>query len=200
MLLNFDLTNFTKKYIMRNYFLALTILLMLGGCSTLKVTYDYDKETDFSKYKTYSMLPWNPELNKIVNDLDRRRLQDALKNEMNARGLEYKESGGDLGLSLYIVVEQKTSVTAYNNYYGGYGGYRYGGWGWGMGYGTTTYQESDYLVGTAIVDFFDEESKSLVWQGIGTGTVNENPKDREERIERSMGKILYNFPIKKVKN
>jgi len=169
------------------------------GCSSLKVSYDYDKEADFTKYKSYSMLPWNPELSKIVNDLDKRRIQTALKLEMNARGLEYKESDGDVAVSFFIVIENKTSVTAYNNYYGGYGGgYRYGGWGWGMGYGTTSYQEHDYLVGTAIVDVFDDDTKSLVWQGIGSGTVNENPKDREERIERSIGKIMYNFPIKKV--
>ena len=183
---------------MKNYLIALT-LLMLMGCSSLKVSYDYDKDVDFTKFKSYTMLPWNPELNKIVNELDKNRLLAAIKSEMNARGLEYKESGGDLAVSIFIVLENKTSVTAYNNYYGGYGaGYRYGGWGWGMGYGTTTYQEYDYLVGTAIIDVFADETKSLVWQGIGSGTVNENPKDREERIERSIGKIMYNFPIRKV--
>jgi hypothetical protein len=182
-----------------NKYLIILAIFLFTGCSSLKVSYDMDKNTDFTKFESYSLLPWNPEMNKIVNDLDRRRLQDAIKKEFNSRGLEYKESGGDIAVSIYIVVEQKTSVTAYNNYYGGYGmGYRYGGWGWGMGYGTTTYQESDYLVGTGIIDVFDDESKELVWQGIGTGTVNENPNDREERIERSIGKILYNFPIKKV--
>ena len=136
-----------KLKTMKNFTILILITLVLSSCSSLKVTYDYDKNADFTKYKSYSMLPWNPELSKIINDLDKARFQNAIKEEMNARGLEYKESGGDIGVSLYLVFEQKTSVTAYNNYYGGYGGYRYGGWGWGMGYGTTTYQESDYLVG-----------------------------------------------------
>jgi hypothetical protein len=94
------------------------------------------------------------------------------------------------------VVDQKTSTTAYTNYYGGAGyGYRRGGWGWGSGHTTTTYSESDYLQGTLIMDVFDNESKELIWQGVATGTVKEKPEKREKSIPKTVGKLMKKFPI-----
>jgi hypothetical protein len=54
------------------------------------------------------------------------------------------KNNGDMVVSLFVVVDQKTSTTAYTNHYG-MGGYGYGPrWGWyggsgmGMGQSTTT--------------------------------------------------------------
>jgi hypothetical protein len=70
-----------------------------------------------------------------MTDFDEKRLRDAIEHEIKVRQFEKVESGGDLALSVYVVVDKKTSVSAYTNYYGGTG-YRYGryGRGWGNGY------------------------------------------------------------------
>ena len=101
-----------------------------------------------------------------------------------------------MDITLFIVVDQKTSVTAYTNYYGGgYGGYhRYGG-GWGGGYANTTYSENDYLEGTLVMDVFDGESKKQIWQGVARKTVTENPQKRSENIPKAIGLLMNKFPV-----
>ena len=66
----------------------------------------------------------------------------------------------------------------------------------GMGQSTTTYNESDYLVGTLVCDVFDAKTKQLVWQSVGKGTVDENPNNNEKNIPKVVAKIMYDYPIK----
>jgi hypothetical protein len=58
------------------------------------------------------------------------------------------ETGGDMAVSLFIFIENKTDVTPYTDYYVGMG---YGSAGWVLaGYSedyTTTYNEEDYRMG-----------------------------------------------------
>lgn len=161
-----------------------------------QVNSDFDKNTDFSKYKTYSFLGWQKNSDQIINDFDKKRIYDAFKAEFSARGMEYVESGGDAAISFFIVVNEKTSTTAYTDFNTGYG-YR-GRWGWGMGpgYATTTYHESDYREGTFVVDMYDSGSKDLVWQGVMTKAINENPQKREKTIPKNVKKLMKKFPVK----
>ena len=178
-------------------FLALIALAtFIGSCSPVKVVVDLDKTHDFSEYTTYSFLGWQDDSDKILNDFDRKRLRDAFKSEFKSRGLEFVEESGDMAVSLFIVVDQKTSITAYTDYYGS-GGYGYGRFrgGWGGGYASTSYTESDYLEGTLVMDVFDGQSKDQVWQGIATGTVTENPERREKTIPKSVSELMKQFPV-----
>jgi hypothetical protein len=181
-------------------FIILTFFLA-SSCSTLKVTSDFDSTTDFSGYKTYSYLGWSDDSEKILNRFDKERIEKAFAEEFGKRGMSYVEEGGDIMVSLFIVVDQKTATTAYTDYYGGYGGYRYSmPWGWGGGYSTTRYHEYDYLFGTLVCDVFDSKEKALIWQGVGAGTVNEDPQKRERNIPLAVAKIMAQYPVKPVKN
>ncbi len=169
-----------------------------------KVKSDYDKNTDFTKYKSYSFAGWQKNSDKQLNDFDKKRILESLKSEFDARAMNLVESGADARVSIFIVIDEKTSTTAYTNYNGGMG---YGmGRGWGMGYGgmgmgssSTTYSENDYLEGTFVIDMYDESSKDLLWQGVITGTVKDNPKKREKSIPKSMAKLMKKFPVAPVK-
>ena len=161
----------------------------------MKFTADYDKEIDFNRYKSLSYLGWAKDSDKILNQFDKDRIEGAFAVEFMKRGIELKQSGGDMMVSLFIVVDQKTAVTSYTDHYGGYGGYRYGGWGWGAGYSTTRYQEYDYQVGTLICDVFDAESKKLVWQGVVSGELDDNPNSRERNIPRVVMELMKKYPV-----
>lgn len=180
----------------------LSILLLASCGSSVSVSYDYDKEADFSQYETFEYYGWAEESDKILNEFDKRRIEEAVGGQLADRGLEYVESGGDLVVSLFIVVDEKTGVSAYTDHYSmgsPYGTFRYGpGWGWGYGHSVTRYHEYDYLQGTLVIDVFDREEKKLVWQGIGTGTVDDNPQTREKNINKAVAKIMAYFPIKPV--
>lgn len=166
--------------------------LLLTQLSYSQVTSDYDKNADFSKYKTYSIAGWENDSDKILNEFDKKRITDALTSEFESRGMQLVESNGDAAITLYIVVDNKTSTTAYTSYNGGMG-YR-GGWGYGMGNTTTTYSEDDYREGTMVIDMYDEESKNLVWQGVMQTEVQENPQKREKTIPKKMKKLMKQFP------
>ena len=150
-----------------------------------KVTTDVDESADFSKYSSYQFLGWQNDSDKAMNDFDKKRMRDAFQSELGARNLKLDESSTDMAISLYIVVSQQTSTTAYTNYHGGTGyGYRRGGRGWGNGYSTTSYSQNDYPQGVLVMDVFDAKTKELIWQGVATGTVKEKPEKREKSIPK----------------
>ena len=174
----------------------LALMMVMVSCSTVKVVVDMDKTADFSKYKTYSFLGWQNNSDQVLSEFDQKRIRDAFISEFERRDLKLVQNNGDMEITLFIVVDQKTTVTAYTDYYGGrYGGYhRYRG-GWGYGYGSTSYQESDYLEGTLVMDVFDGRSKDQVWQGIATKTINDNPTKREKTIPANIQSLMRKFPI-----
>jgi len=190
---------------MKNSILIIGVILglvYLSSCSSLKVYSDFDSAADWSKYKTFEYYGWAEESDRILNSLDRDRIENAFGEEFKARGLEYVEKGGDMIVTLFVVVEQKTSTTAtttsmgggYGGYYGGY--YGYGpGYGWGGGHSTTSIQEYDYQVGTLVCDVFDAKDEKLIWEGIGTKTVDENPQTRDKNIPKAVKAIMSKFPI-----
>lgn len=184
------------------FYIVLFAAAFVANMVTAQVKSDYDKTVDFTKYKTFTFMGWAEESDKILNDLDKKRLLEAFRDELAARGLTKDDANPDVAITLYVVVAQKTSTTAYTNYNGGMG-YGYGRWGWGGGYGmgssTTSYSEDDYLEGTVVIDFYDSSTKNLVWQGILTKTVTENPQKREKSIPKNVNKLMYKYPVKPIK-
>lgn len=173
-------------------------LIFSASAFAQKIKVDLDKTIDFSKYKTYKFMGWQENIDSIVNDFDKKRISSAFMDEMNKRKLELVDSDPDMLMATYLVIDQKTSITGYTNYMGGMGvGFR-GGWGWGMGSSTTNYTEDDYLQGTMVIDFYDGDSKKLIWQATGVGTVNEKPEKREKTIPKTIAKMLKQFPIQPV--
>lgn len=187
-----------------NKILALVIVSLIAvSCSNIKITADYEKEADFSQYKTFSFLDWQEDADKIINDMNKKRIRNAFIQEFKSRGIEYVESGGDLALSLYVVISKETSVSAYTNYYnyGGYGRYNRYGYGWGGGFGTahTTYSQNDYLKGTMVTDLFDDTTGDQVWQGVMTGTLSENHEKREKNIPKAIKGLMQKYPVPVIK-
>jgi len=186
---------------LRNVPIGILILIIVTGCSDFKVNADYDKEVDFNSYKSFSFLQWNKENSSLINELDQQRLLNAVKSEMMDRRYAYHEEGGELAVSLYIVLDQQSGTTAYTSYYGGYGGGYYSpGWGWGGGYATTTYSNFHYVVGTLVIDVYDESTKKLIWQAVASKTVDENPQSRQKNTGRLMSYVFQKYPRDKIKN
>ncbi|MFK5855302.1 MAG: DUF4136 domain-containing protein [Bacteroidota bacterium] len=193
---------------MKNFLIPI-VLVFLVSCSSLTVTNNWDKTLDFKQFKTFSLYPWDKQNNKLVHKYDIEIITTAVKSEMERRGYEYVEKGGELIVSAFITLENKTDYQAYTNHYGGYAGYG-GGWGyygspwaygygWGPGYygGGTTITSVNYVQGTLIVDIFETKNKKLVWQGMGVGTVDDNLAKRDKNLPRNISHIFRKFPIAK---
>ncbi len=191
---------------MKNYIYFMLLALVTSACgSGVSVTSDYDKTADFSKYKTFTYYGWADKSDQMLTSFDKERIETAFGNEFAMRGWTADQTDGDAIISLYIVVDQKTSYNSYTDHYnsGMYGGmyapmygYGYGGgMGMGMGTSTTTTTQNDYEVGTLIVDVFDAQTKKQIWQGIGKKTISENKNKREEKIKEGVAKIMKAFPV-----
>ncbi len=187
---------------MKKLFYLVSMLYLLTSCSSIKVISDYDKTVDFTQFETFEYYGWAEESDKILNRFDQERIEQAFGEEFTARNLKYVEEGGDLIVVLFIVVEQKTEVTANTTHTGGYYGGYYG-YGPGYGYGSagssmTTVSEYDYQVGTLVVDVFDAKNEKLLWEGIGTKTIDENPQTRDKKIPQAVKAIMAQYPLQPV--
>ena len=158
----------------------LLVFCMISTISLSQVRADYKEDTDFTKYKSYTFKGWEKDSDQQLNDFDKERITDAFKHELEIRGFIYDSSNPDVGITLFVVVDERTSQTAYTNYTSGFGYGRSWGWGPGMGTATTTYSERDYTVGTVVIDFYDEESKDLVFQGTMQTEEAKKAKQREK--------------------
>lgn len=103
---------------MKTKFLIPAILLF-AACSSLKVTYDYDSQTDFTKFKTYA---YSEDALKLpVGDLNRDRVFAAIDRELAAKGFS-KSDNPDVLIDLHVRAEQKTEAVANTTGPGYYGG------------------------------------------------------------------------------
>jgi hypothetical protein len=180
------------------FMVAIATVFLTSGCSSLKLTADYDKTVDFTQFKTFEFYGWAKESDKVLNGLDKVRIEDAFAKEFYDRGLKLVKSDGDLVVTLFIVVEEKTEQTAQTTHMGGYYGRYYGygpGWGWGPSYSTTTVSTYDYKVGTLVCDVFDKAEERLIWEGIASKTIDENPATREKNIPRVVELLMKKYPV-----
>ena len=182
--------------------IILTSVVILSACSSLKVTVKSDNTVDFSKFTTFEFFGWAAESDKILTSFDKKSIESAFGKELSNRGLKYVKNGGDLIITLFIVTEEKTEVTASTNIgmygYGGYYGHgpRYAwGPGYGMGYTTTTYRQSYYKVGTLLIDIYDAKEEILIWESMGTKTLNPDSQKREQMINQSVTKMMSKYPV-----
>jgi hypothetical protein len=193
--------------IMKTIFKLLSLVVMMAvvtACSSISVTYDYDKTVDFTKLKTYEFYGWSDGSDKLLNSLEKDRIEAAFAAEFKERGITRVESGGDMVVALYIMTQDKTqyNATTTGTGYGGY--YGYGpGWGWGAGYGgmgmaTTTVSEYNYTVGTLVIDVFHPNDQKLIWESIGTKTIDDNLQTREKNIPKNIAKIMEPYPVKPI--
>lgn len=173
--------------------LVLLAALFLAGCSTISVNQDYDPAYDFSKLKTFGFIPITEEAG--IDQLNATRLGDAIKSDLTAKGYTLSEKA-DFGIALFFTKDTKTSIQSTGGYGYGYG-YGYRGYG---GMGGSTYV-TEYDQGTLVIDFVDMAKQELVWRGVGTGVLDENPsvEQRTENINNAVTKILEQFPPTKEK-
>jgi hypothetical protein len=179
---------------MKQLFFLLFVGFLLAGCAEqIKISHDFDSNADFASYKTYDLAPNIDSMQ--INDMNKRRLKAALSREMEVLGFTRDTENPDLVVNTNLLLEEKQSATAYNDYYGGWG--YYGGfypYGYGMGFSTTTIDINTYVQGTLFIDLIDWQKKQLVWQGRGTKTIVSNPKDPEERINDAVYRIMSQYP------
>jgi len=171
-------TNFFKA------FLPVLLVIVIAGCSGIRVTTDYDRKADFSKYKTFN---FSKEVDKVsLNDLNRRRLKDAITKEMGTKGYQLSSSP-DVLVNAFVKGKTKYSATANTSYFGGMY-YR------GMSSSNTYVDVNKSIEGTLFIDLIDVQEKKMIWEGVAEGLVNPRTETREKTINSVVEQIFRNYP------
>ena len=175
---------------------AAFLLLSVSAAVAQDVRYDFDKEKDFSKYKTYKWVAIKGA--DQPDDLMSKRITAAIDAELATKGMTKTEAdAADLYIGYQTAIGQEKEFTSYNTGWGygpGWGGGWYGGGGMSTTYGST----STVYVGQLDVSMYDPAQKQLVWRGVATKTLDPKakPEKKEKNITKAVAKLLKNFPPK----
>jgi hypothetical protein len=188
-------TRKTDTYMKTLYMLASLALLLSSSAVSQDVRYNFDKNSDFSKYKTYKWVPIKDA--QQPNDLVDKQIKDALDAELATKGLSKTDSdSADLYIGYQTAIGQEKQFTSYSSDWGYGAGWYRGGWYGSPGGGMTTGQTSTIYTGQLALDMYDPKGKDLVWRGVASKTIDTKakPEKQQKNLAKAVKKLLKNYP------
>lgn len=178
-------------------FIWMAIVLTVASTTLAQdVRYNFDKDSDFSKFKTYKWVVLKGAT--PVDDLSDKQIKEAIDAQLTAKGLS-KVEGDDANLFVgyQAVVGAEKQFTSYDTGWG-YGPGWYGrGW-YGGGGGMTTGQTSTIYNGQLAVDMYNSAGHDLVWRGVVSKTLDPKakPDKRQKNLTKAVTKLFKDYPPK----
>ena len=171
--------------------ILITIALIALGSIAVngqKVKVTSDPNADFSRYKTYS---WDQGM--LSNPIIKQHIVAAVDSAMAAKGLQKVETEPDLTVSALASTESDLTVTNPS-------------WSPSLNSIATGIPASSQAwpvtKGTLVVDLSDAKTKSAIWRGTATDTLEHGPtgdrlrdaKTVEKPIRKAVEKMFKKFP------
>lgn len=149
------------------------------GAHAQQIENDYDHQTNFSQYKTYSWKQIN-----APDSIWEGRIKGAVDAQLAAKGWTRVDAGGD---AVLCAVGNTGEAATLERFYGGMGpGWRWRGWS----------EPVSYDEGTLIIDIFDAKTQALVWRGFASQTVSSKDQKNINKLDKVVAKLFKNFPPK----
>ncbi len=160
-------------------------IFLLCGCSSTKVVYDYNPDTDFSVYKTYDFFE---DAGEGMNELEAKRYINAIDVMLDSLGFRRVDQP-----DFYIhIISQKNELPKDKTVGVGVGGGRNVGFSLmtGISFGAEKLEEN------IIVDFVDAKSNKLFWQGDLKTKVRKKttPQQKDKLVREIIKKIVEKYP------
>ena len=172
------------------------LLLAAGAALGQDVRYNFDKNADFSKFKTYKWVTIKDAAK--VNDLTDKQIIAAVDAELATKGLtKTSDDSASLYIGYQAGIGKEKQFTSFSSDWGYGGGWYRGGWYGGMGgMSTTTGQTSTIYVGQLALDMYDSANHDLVWRGLASKTISPKakPEKQEKNLAKAVRKLLKNYP------
>jgi Domain of unknown function (DUF4136) len=173
---------------MRRFALTGALSLFSATVFAQDVKVDFDKSANFGAIKTFAVkigTSWN-------NPISEKRVTDEIEQTLTEKGwTKAAPDQADAIAVLHGATEKQKSLNTF--YSGGYGGYGWRGWGAG-GMGTATTTESEYVVGTLVVDIFDAKSKQLMFRGSAQDELSDKVDKNVKKLAKASDKMFKDFP------
>jgi hypothetical protein len=181
----------------RIFGIAAALMLVAGVAYGQDVSYNYDQQADFTKYKTYKWVEVKG--GDQIDPLIAKQITAAFEKNLALKGLT-KATGdtADLSIAYQVAIDKEKQIQTWDTgmYGAGWGPRYYGGY-YGGGSSTTT--TSTIYVGSVALDMYDSAGKNLVWRGIASKQIDTKakPEKREKNLDKGAAKMLKNYPPKK---
>jgi hypothetical protein len=189
-----------EKNMKKISFLCTALMMMIATAALSQdVRYNYDKGTDFSKFKTYKWVLIKDA--QKPNDIVDKQIKSTIDSQLLVKGLTATDSDtADLYLAYQTAIDSEKQFTSFSSGMGpgwGYGGGWYGGgWYGGGGMSTTTGSTSTIYVGQLVLDMYKPADKDLVWRGTVSKTLDPKakPDKQQKNLNKAVAKLLKNYP------
>ncbi len=169
-----------------SWILVLVAVLFISTAWATVIT-DYDRQANFSNYKTYS---WGRV--DTANALWDQRVKNAIGSQFAAKGWKQVESGGDVVVNASVITRlgQDVHVSA-SGLGSGPGWDPFGG---GPAFGDATASKNTYAIGTLIVEMYDAGSKNMVWWSLADDTISTNSEKAIKNLDKNVTTMFKRFP------
>ena len=167
--------------------------IVLTGCASKGVDWDYDADQQMTDWKTYAWVEKTDSETSGSYHLDGlldRRVRAAVERELQARGIrKVAATDADFLVNYLTVTKTKREESQLTTSVG------YGLDSWGLGVRTET-RVRDYEEGSLIIDIVNPVDQELVWRGRSRSRVVESstPEKRTEKINAAVQAIMEGFP------
>jgi hypothetical protein len=149
---------------------------------------DFDREYDFAACETFA---WG-EGGTPANDLNQRRIVDAVTRNLRAVGLIESAAAPDLHVVTHVNVERFVEPKATIGF--GFGGFGDGG---GIGVHADTPVGSKVSeIGNLAIQLHDPATGKLVWEAVISDTVEASGEKLERTINAAVDKAFKRYPVK----
>jgi Domain of unknown function (DUF4136) len=169
------------------------VLAAAGSALAQDVRYNFDNTANFASFKTYKWVAIKGATQ--LSDLVDRQIKGAVDAELATKGLTKTEADtADLFIGYQAAIGQEKEYTSFDTGWG-YGPGYHGGW-YGGGGGMTTGQTSTIYIGQLALDMYTPASKTLVWRGAASKTLDPKakPEKQEKNLKKAVTKLLKNYP------
>jgi len=170
------------------------MLVLVGSACAQDVRYNFDKDTNFSKYKTYKWVILKDAV-QLDNIMDK-NIKSTVDAELAKKGLTRVDTdNADLYIGYQGSVAQDKQFTSYSSGWGyGPGWYR-GGW-YGPSSTMTTGQTTTIYTGQLVLDMYDSAHTDLVWRGVVSKTLDTKakPDKQQKNLTKAIAKLLKDYP------
>lgn len=174
---------------MRNI-VAVLLAVVLGGCAISNVSYDYDKNVNFSNLKTYQFSPTSPHRRADASFV--RHIESAIEADLQAKGFVRTDNAPDFTVSLHRSVEMRRDFTGGGYPYSQHRGYWYHNQ-------LDMYQYKEEMIYLTV---YSGVNRDVIWKSTRVSTVRPSPtsEDRQDKANLTAGQLLENFPPRILKS
>ena len=158
--------------------ILLSLIAVAIGCSSYRVSHDYDTGADLAGLRTYDWMPQPLEApgGGDGNSLIDGRVKNAVNTQLAARGVRRDSQNPDFLIAYQVSTKDRVRVRNYTF--------------------ISDKKFETYEDGALVLDFVAPNGKDLLWRGVAERTLDSNPTPEkiDKRINEAVEKILEGFP------